>query len=71
MKPKDAFILEIEVEPYGDIPGIIRLRSFLKAALRSWRIRCRRIEPLIEDSTLPPLPVGFHSIRYAANVNGS
>ena len=56
---KDTYTLEIEVEPYGGIPGIIRLKSFLKRALRDWRIRCRAIRPLGDDpgighATTPP-----------------
>ena len=56
MSAKDTYTIVVEVEPFNDIPVIIRLKSFLKRALRDWRIRCRRIEPLIEDSTLPPTP---------------
>jgi hypothetical protein len=46
---KDAFAIVVDVEPYSGIPAIVRLRSFLKSALRAWRIRCRRIEPLGDD----------------------
>jgi hypothetical protein len=36
----------------GGAPAIIRLRRFLKAALRSYRLRCVRIEAL--DSPASP-----------------
>ena len=43
-----ALVLQAVPEP-GDVPAIIRLRRFLKAALRSYRLRCIRCEPLQDE----------------------
>ena len=44
--PKPAFALTLQAVPgWGDVPAINRLRRFLKAALRSYGLRCVRCEP--------------------------
>jgi hypothetical protein len=40
----ERFELVIESEP-SDVPAILRLRQFLKAALRQYRLRCVSIKP--------------------------
>ena len=43
----DCFALVLQAIPDpGGAPAIVRLRRFLKAALRAYRLRCVRCEPL-------------------------
>ena len=44
------YVIELEAMS-SDIPPTIRLRHFLKNALRAWRLKARRI-----SETTPPLP---------------
>lgn len=46
--PNPRFTMTVELLP-DDVPGMVRLRRALKCLLRSFRVRCRRIEPV--DST--------------------
>ncbi len=41
-KSGERFVVELEALP-DSVPSAIRLRHFLKAALRSWGLRCRSI----------------------------
>jgi len=50
---KDRFVLVVEAEGRDGPPVIIRLRKFLKCALRSFGIRCVSIRP-----ETPPDPPG-------------
>lgn len=44
----ERFTLLIAIEP-GDTPAHVRLRHFLKTALRRWGIRCVTITPTNKD----------------------
>ncbi len=51
-KPKpERYAIVLQAMPDQDgVPTIIRLRRFLKAALRSYRLRCVRCEPLQDEA---------------------
>ena len=44
MTDRPKYSLVVEALP-SDVPAVVRLRRLLKYALRSCRLRCRRIEP--------------------------
>jgi hypothetical protein len=46
-----AILIEILPDDRGSADGMTRLRKFLKAALRSWGIRCIAIRPPEETKT--------------------
>jgi hypothetical protein len=46
-----AILIEILPDDRGSSDGMTRLRKFLKAALRSWGIRCIAIRPPEETKT--------------------
>ena len=45
-KAKPTFALTLQAVPGSDVPAIIRLRRFLKAALRGYGLRCIRAEEI-------------------------
>jgi hypothetical protein len=48
------FALTLQAVPgWGDVPVIIRLRKFLKAALRAWGLRCIRCEEIPAEPAAP------------------
>lgn len=55
-RPRERFQLVIEdAGKPGDVPTVNRLRSFLKSALRAYKLRCRSIHP-DPDRDQQPLP---------------
>ncbi len=52
MKSKEAYHLTLVPVP-DSVPGIIRLRRFLKLALRGFGLRCVSVEPVSEASGQP------------------
>jgi hypothetical protein len=50
----ERYRLELEALAGDDAPPVVRLRSALKCLLRSFRLRCRRVE------ALPPRPRRQH-----------
>ncbi len=46
-----AILVEVLPDEAGSADGMTRLRKFLKAALRSWGIRCIAIRPPEETKT--------------------
>lgn len=55
--PKKQFALIVEdAQPKGDVPIWNRLRSFLKCALRSYGIRCVRVEEILPPEDPPCSP---------------
>jgi hypothetical protein len=62
MAARERYRLTLEALPDGGAPPIIRLRRFLKAALRSYGLRCTAVVQLHEDSPVSePKPV---SVEY-------
>jgi hypothetical protein len=56
--PRETYRLTLEALPDGGAPPIIRLRRFLKAALRSYGLRCTAAVQLHEDSpATAPAPI--------------
>jgi hypothetical protein len=51
--PRVRFRIVLE-DAGGNSPAVVRLRLFLKTALRSWGLRCREAEAIL---TAPP-PLG-------------
>lgn len=49
----DIFVLTLAVIP-GEIPGTVRLRHLLKAALRSHGLRCLSVRPGTSEPTATP-----------------
>jgi hypothetical protein len=54
--PRERYRLDLEALP-DDVPPIIRLRRFLKAALRSYRLKCVHAVELHPDGK-PDRPAG-------------
>jgi hypothetical protein len=50
---KPSFQVELADEGGSDVPIYLRLRKALKVLLRAFRLRCTKIEPVIE-----PKPAG-------------
>jgi len=51
--PRERFALTLEAIPDGGAPAVIRLRRFLKAALRSYGLRCTFAVALADDPGTP------------------
>jgi hypothetical protein len=45
--PPERFLVELTALP-DDVPPVVRLRKFLKRALRAYRLRCVRVESVKE-----------------------
>jgi len=60
------FVITLTASDQGDVPAVIRLRRFLKMALRSFRLRCVRVEPGIGDTSYDRV-VGGTAGRKAAS----
>jgi hypothetical protein len=59
----ERFQLTVEAVPgWGDVPAIIRLRRFLKAALRSYGLRCTEAREIT-----PPVPASRPAAISEAN----
>jgi hypothetical protein len=54
----DTFALTIKTVPGSDVPPIIRLRHFLKLALRSYGLRCIECRETHRPPAPPALPPG-------------
>jgi hypothetical protein len=50
----ERFVVELVAQPDGDAPAVIRLRHFLKAALRAWGLRCTGVRQVNATPTPPP-----------------
>jgi hypothetical protein len=51
---KPTFALTLQAVPGSDVPPIIRLRRFLKAALRSYGLRCVECREHASPCPMPP-----------------
>ena len=63
MPDRQRFLIELR-DAGGDTPVVIRLRHFLKAALRSWGLRCTDARELTDgqhqaDLRRPDVAGGF------------
>lgn len=45
-----TYVVRLEALP-GPVPGHVRLKRFLKAALRTWNLRCVDLAELTADKT--------------------
>ena len=54
-KSKPTFALTLQAVPgWGDVPATIRLKRFLKAALRSYGLRCTECREHAPPCAMPP-----------------
>jgi hypothetical protein len=60
---RERYRLDLEAMPDGGAPAVIRLKRFLKAALRSYGLRCTAAIELHEDSPVTePKPVPMEDV---------
>jgi hypothetical protein len=56
MRQRERYLLTLEAPP-GDVPAAVRLKRFLKSALRAHGLRCVQARPDAED--LGPAALGW------------
>jgi hypothetical protein len=57
-QPRERYRLTLEALPDGGAPAPIRLKRFLKAALRSYGLRCVDAVELRDESEAPTPAIG-------------